>query len=45
VVALEESDDGGDEGYEEENVHGRKSALAVIPPRVAELPMSIDFLP
>lgn len=45
VVALDESDDDGDEGCEEENVHGRNSALDVIPPRVAGLPMFVEFLP
>jgi hypothetical protein len=45
VVALDESDDDGDEGCEKENVHGRNSALELILPRVAGPPLFVEFLP
>jgi hypothetical protein len=45
VVALDERGDESHEGCNHENVHGRNSALEMILPRVAGLPMSVEFLP
>jgi hypothetical protein len=45
MVALDQRDDGGDEGCEVDDVHGKKRAPMTFLPRVAELPSSIDFLP
>ena len=39
------SDEGDEGGEGEDDVHGRKSALTVIPPPVAVLSVRIDFLP
>ncbi len=45
MVALDERDHRSDEGCEEEDVHGRNYAPMDNAPRVAELPMFIEFLP
>src|SRR6476619_8526504 len=45
VVRPEGGDDGDDHDEEEDGVHGRKSALTVIPPRVAERSLFDKILP
>jgi hypothetical protein len=45
VVRPEGCDENGDHGDEEDDVHGRKSAPIVIPPRVAEESIIDKILP
>lgn len=45
VVALDERDERSDECCEEDDVHGRNYVPITIPPRVAELPTYVNFLP
>ncbi|GAB3888155.1 hypothetical protein GCM10028802_40450 [Terrabacter terrigena] len=45
VVRPEGCDESDDHGDEEDDVHGRKFALTIIPPRVAELTTVDKILP